>query len=267
MIKVDLHNHLGKNGANPGFDETIDFVHKRLGNLGVFGICNDGPNDYRYQEFTSQGRGKYERVWIGDDKRVLFVPEKQIYVVGVEEVEPSQGHFLVVGMPSNEKIHKEKTAPKLEDALKQANDIRGIKIIVHPSGKDGLVEFLVNHPKLFEEFEGFEVYNASAELSIPRLLPRNANQRAAKFYDRELKNKYGIGAAAFTDGHSVKVIGRSYTEVPELKTENIEIFIESLGEGIRNNRGFENLHREPAKWDSLKHVYHMAKHMAFGSGA
>ena len=90
MIKIDLHNHLGKNGKNPGFDQTIDIAHKQLGNNGVFGICNDGPVDYRYQEFTTQGGGKYDRVWLGEDKRALFVPQKQIYVVGVKEIEPKQ---------------------------------------------------------------------------------------------------------------------------------------------------------------------------------
>lgn len=270
LVKTDLHNHLGRNGKNPGFDETIDIVHKRLGDEGVFGICNDGPTDFRYQEFVSQGKGKYDRIWIGEDKRVLFVPQKQVYVIGVEEVEPSQGHFLIVGMPYTKKMHTTKTIPKLEDTLKKADDITGginTKIVAHPFAREGQGPYLEKHPELFEQFDAWEVYNASAELSIPGFLPRNANKRAAKFYDKELGYCHDIGAVAFTDGHSVDVIGKSYTMLPKLNTENIETFLESLRKGIRGNKGFENLHMEPAKWDSLKHVYHMAKHMIFKTGA
>ena len=40
MIKVDLHNHLGSNGKNQGFDETIDLVYNKLGPNSTFGIAN-----------------------------------------------------------------------------------------------------------------------------------------------------------------------------------------------------------------------------------
>ncbi len=52
MIKADLHNHLGSNGVNPGFDETINSVCDRLGPNSVFGIANS--DDYRYENFIEQ---------------------------------------------------------------------------------------------------------------------------------------------------------------------------------------------------------------------
>jgi hypothetical protein len=137
QMKADLHNHLGRNGANPGFDETIDLVYNKLGENFAFGICNSTPTDYRFENFVNQ-KGKYERVWLDDEKRFLLVPEKQIYVVGAEEVGTKQGHLVVAGMPSNKKIQKNDKTLSLEDALESAGDFNGIKIAAHPFSRDGL---------------------------------------------------------------------------------------------------------------------------------
>lgn len=272
-IKADLHNHLGKNGRNPGFDETIDLVHFKLGDGGIFGICNDGHTDFRYEDFINQGGGKYNRVELDKDKKVIYVPEKKISVVGVEEVESKQGHFIVVGMPQNKKIQTTKTTLSLEDALRKADDFNGIKIVVHPMGGEGLGEYLINHFHLFPEFNGWEVYNASAELSVPCVLPRKANEKSAGYYISQLNGgidagfDLNIGACAFTDGHSVDVIGRSYTKLPKPDKTSSQNFIESLRVEIKGNKTFENLHCESAKWDAFKHCYHMTNHMIFGKGA
>ncbi len=263
MMKADLHNHLGKNGANPGFDETIDIAYRRLGSNSMIGICDDGCDDYRREKFMNQSGGKYQRLWMNDKKSLMLVPEKMIYVVGVEEVEPKQGHIIVIGMPEGKKIWKNKTPPCLEDVLRQADDFNGIKIAVHPCGRDGLVSYLVEHPKLLEQFDGWEVYNSTAELSIPQILPRNANRNSAELYNEVLVNLYDIGACAFTDGHSPEVIGRSYTNL------NLENWIgfypfSKIRNAIKENKDSKNLHMKPAKWDALKHCYHMAKQIAFG---
>lgn len=267
-VKTDLHNHLGKNGKNPGFDETIDLVHSRLGEGGIFGICNDGYVDFRYEEFVNQSGGKYERVKLDEDGRVIWVREKDIHIVGVEEVESKQGHFIVAGMPQNKKIQINAKTMTLEDALKKANDFNGIKIVVHPMGRDGLGKYLDKNFRLFAEFDGWEVYNASAELSVPGILPRKANEKSAEYYFSDLCAGFvEMGVCAFTDGHSVGVIGKSYTKVPRPMNISSEIFIEGLRNGIRENQDFDNLYFDSAKWDCLKHVYHMVNHMAFGTGA
>lgn len=263
-MKVDLHNHLGVNGKNPGFDETINIVHKRLGNNSAFGICNDGYSDFRYENFANQKGGKYSRNWIDREKRILYVPEKMLYVMGVEEVESKQGHFLVAGMPANKKIQKTNKTLSLEDALKSADEINGINIVAHPFGRDGLGPYLMGNFYLTKNFDGWEVYNASAELAIPGVLPFNANKESAEFYNNYLRNKINIGACAFTDGHSVEVIGRSYTGYSGIYHSNL---FDDLKNRIRNNKDFRNLHTDPAKLDALKHSYNMAKHMVFKSGA
>lgn len=264
-MKADLHNHLGRNGKNPGFDETIDLVHKRLGGNSAFGICNCSSVDYRFEDFVNQKGGKYSRDWLDDEKNILFVPEKQIYIIGCEEVQPKQGHIVIAGMPSNQKIQKTDKILELEDVLKFADDFKGIKIAVHPFGRDGLTGYLMGNSNLLNQFDGWEVYNATAELAIPGILPFNANKGSNEFYNLYLENNYLIGVCAFTDGHSVGVIGRSYTNL-DLK----DVSIKSLKDAIKTNsfyNNYNNLHREPAKWDAFKHAVNMVKHKLFNCGA
>jgi len=261
MRKVDLHNHLGRDGANPGFDETIDIAFKKLGEGGIFGICNDGPRDYRYEDFIEQGRGKYERVPLGEGSQAVYVPNKGIIVVGVEEVEPEKGgHFLCVGIPKGEKIR----TTNLEKALGRADSLKVGKVIVHPFEHGGFGPYLKNEPEILERFDGFEVYNASAALG--NLFPPLgflANWRATRFYRNNIKNKYNVGAVSFTDGHSVEVIGNSYTlffagEInPRAGKENP---IPHLTREMRGSRNDNNLTKRPAKWDAFKHVLHMVEH-------
>jgi len=260
MIKADLHNHLGRNGKNPGFDETIDLVHKKMGDNSAFGICNCTSVDYRYEDFTNQ-KGKYERVWLDYEKRILFVPEKKIYIVGAEEVITSQGHLVVSGMPSNKKIQKSDKTLSLEDALKSANEFNGIKIAVHPFGWSGAGNYISNNRRLLYSFDGWEIYNASAELSIPGFLPSGANGKSEIFYNFDIKSQFDIGACAFTDGHSVNVVGKSYTNL-YLET----VSLDSLRKAIKKNKSSYNLHMESNKKDAFVHACKMFAHKYLYTG-
>jgi len=262
-MKVDLHNHLGRNGQNPGFDETINLVYSRLGNNSIFGVTNCTSGDHRFENFTNQ-KGKYTHDWLDEEKRILFVPEKQIYIIGTEEVQTKQGHLLIAGMPSDKKIQKTDKTLSLEDALTCADDFNGIKIAVHPFSKDGLGDYLTPNQDLCENLDGWEVYNASAELAIPGILPKDANKRSMEFYNLYLENKYPLGMCAFTDGHSVEVIGRSYTDYSGISQEDL---LSSLKQEIKGNKYFRNLHMEPAKGDALKHACNIAKDRFFKTGA
>lgn len=262
-MKTDLHNHLGRNGKNPGFDETINIVYNRLGNNSMFGVTNCTSGDYRFENFTKQ-KGRSERVWLDEEKRILFIPEKQIYIIGTEEVQTKQGHLLIVGMPSNKKIQKTDKTLSLEEALNRADDLNGIKIAVHPFSKDGLGDYLIPNQDLCKDLDGWEVYNASAELAIPGVLPKGANKKSMEFYNLYLENKYPLGMCAFTDGHSVEVIGRSYSDYSGISREDL---FSSLKQEIKENKYFKNLHMEPAKLDAFKHAYNMAKDRFFKTGA
>lgn len=256
MAKVDLHNHLGRNGDNPGFDETIDVAFRRLGYGGIVGICNDGPTDYRYENFIEQKKGRYQRVNIGDSGRAVWVPEKNIVVVGVEEVEPEDGgHFLCVGMPKREKVGTR----NLGRALERADEFGVAKIIVHPFGIGGFGHYLKTGEGILEEFDAYEVYNSSAALGdfVP-LLGFRANCLAAKFYDERIDSRYSVGAVSFTDGHSVNVIGRAHSWVPSFSPEKRE-FESVLQQRLVCSKNDRNLVKEPARWDASKHALHMVE--------
>ncbi|MDD5358175.1 MAG: hypothetical protein PHX80_03460 [Candidatus Nanoarchaeia archaeon] len=259
-MNVDLHNHFGRNGKNPGFDKTIDLVSKKLGKDSVIGFTNCSSEDYRFENFVRQS-GKYERVWVGDKNRILFVPEKQVYVIGTEEVITKQGHLLVAGTLAYNKIQKNDKSLSLEDALKSAEDFNGIKIAVHPFGWSGTGNYISEHPHLLYSFDGWEVYNASSELAIPGFLPSEANQDSSFFYNSIIKENFPIGACAFTDGHSAEVIGRSYTKLDIKK-----LSIDSLRKGIKENTNFENLYTQSAKFDAFKHAVKMVAHKYLHTG-
>jgi len=139
-------------------------------------------------------------------------------------------------------------------SIKSALDINGINIAVHPFGKDGLGKHLGIDSNQIYSFDGWEVYNASAELAVPGILPFGANENAAEYYKTLSCYNSNLGACAFTDGHSVEVIGRSYTWL-NLKT----VSIDNLRTAIQQNKNFNNLHMEPAKWDAFKHSVNMIK--------
>ena len=257
--KVDLHNHLGRNGANQGFDETIDVAFKKLGRGGIWGVCNDGPTDYRYENFIDQ-RGKYERVPLGEGSQAVYVPDREIIVIGVEEVEPKKGgHFLCVGMPKMEKIG----TTNLEKALERADSLKVGKVIVHPFEHSGFGPYLKNEPGILERFDGFEVYNASAALGN-WLFPLGfmANYRAAKFHKEVINGNYPVGAVSFTDGHSVDVIGNSYTLffTNEINPRVGGEVIAPLMKEMRASKDDDYLTKRPAKWDAFKHFLHMVEH-------
>ena len=152
MIKADLHNHLGRNGANSGFDETIDIVHDNLGPNSIFGIANS--NDYRYEDFVEQSGEAYNREYIGDDKRAVYVPEKQMLVVKCQEMFTKQGHVLAIAMPHG-KNNIETTETK--DAIKAAGDLGAILDVVHPLQlKDGRQD-LSNNETLLKEAQKYDL--------------------------------------------------------------------------------------------------------------
>lgn len=187
-----------------------------------------------------------------------------MYVVGTEEILTKQGHLLIVGIPSYENIQKDTRTLSLEDALKSADDINGIKIAVHPFGLSGIGEYFANpnYRELFRKLDGWEVYNSSAELAIPGFLPFNANEKSIQFYSFGTLKYSGIGACAFTDGHSAEVVGKSYTELYPEK----EVSVDSLRDAIKENTAYRTLHMEPIKWDAFKHAVKMFAHKYFHTG-
>jgi len=251
-VKADLHNHLGRKGKFPNFNKVIDIASNRLGEEGIFSITN--CDDYRYENFIS-GKG-YEREDFGN---FIYVPKKRISVIKSQEVF-TKGHLLIIGLPNRKNI-KNKI---VEDTIKEAKEkYNSIIIANHPFYKSGIGNYMINHPKsrdfILDNIDSWEVYNASAEFWFPNILPKNANQKSVEFYEKEIKNDYNIGACSFTDGHSPKVIGRSYTIIRQLDRENAQSLINSLRSNIKSVKDFKYLHRESNITDTLVHAIFMFK--------
>ena len=250
-MKADLHNHLGTNGANPGFDETIDLVHNKLGHYSMFGIVNS--DDSRYERFVEQ-RGKYDRQII-DGGKAVYVPKRGVLVVKCQEMFTKEGHILAIATPYGKNV-KTKDA---KDAIKEAKDLGGILSAVHPYYREGIGNFLESNPELIEEFSSWEIYNGSAEFSFPLVLPRNSNKKSAEFYFNSiLKNsRLNIGVSSFTDGHEVNVVGRCYTHLEIDGDFYSKDFVERLDNALRKVKTWDRLHTRPNKTDAAIHTFNM----------
>lgn len=248
MWKADLHNHLGSDGSNLGFDETIDLVHSKLGDNSVFGIADS--DDYRYERFIEQ-RGKYERQSM-DESRAIYVPEKKVLVVKCQEMFTKEGHILAVAMPYEKNV----TTKNAKDAIKAAKDLGGILDAVHPFYYQGIGNFLEQNPELLGQFSVWEVYNGSAEFSFPKMLPKDANKKSAKFYFNQiLKSRLNVGISSATDGHSVNVVGKCYTKLDDLSFDSSFIF--DLDNSLRRVKTLDKLHTEPNRLDAAIHTFNM----------
>jgi hypothetical protein len=250
MIKADLHNHLGRNGDNPGFDQTIDIAHLRLGNGGIFGVANFDNNTY--EKFVEQKGGKYNR-WglISDDSREVgvYVPEKGILVLKCQEIPTDRGEVLAIAMPHGINVPSKL---KPQNAIQQAYfDYGAILDAVHPLYTDGMGEFLKENSDVLQFFSTFEIHNSST-IWIPGITIRQANSKAFAFYYINNLDEMNIGLSSSTDGHSAEVIGKCYTILPDISPSvtNLSSRLETALRGVKN---FNQLHKESNRADALKH--------------
>ncbi len=253
MIKTDIHNHLGRNGANPGFDETIDMIYDRLGPNSIFGIANS--NDHRYQDFVNQGGGKYDRHGIeGGRAGAVYVPEKDMLVVKCQEMFTDQGDVLAIAIPFGKNVETTDT----RDAVKEAKDFGAILDAVHPFYTDGIGKFLSENPELLEQFSSWEIYNGTAEFWFPKILPRNANSKALDFYTQEIAQNQGldIGISSSTDGHLTRTVGKCYTELNDFDLTSKDL-ASNLDSALREVKSTGRLHMESNRCDAFQHDFHM----------
>ena len=247
-IAADLHNHLGRYGIFRSFNDVRDTASRNLGENGILGIVD--CDDSRYKNFV-EFRGGYRRADIGN---AVYVPDKRILIVRGQEVFTKEGHVLVLGVQKGKNIKSK----RLEDALKEATDLGGIKIADHPFYRGGIIESIKKNPSLLSYFDSWEVYNAGAELSLFGLLPKNANMKANDFYYIVIRNSgHDVGACSFSDGHSTDIIGRSYTLLPFPNIRNSTALASSLRESLRKTKELVYLINNPSKIDALKHLFNV----------
>lgn len=235
QIKADLHNHLATFLYKGSFNEVIDITYKRLGSNGILSITNG--YDAKYEDFLNL-KTSYEKQDIGN---AVYIPEKKILIIKSQEVFTKQGHLLVLGLSKNINLKHNKN---LEDSLKQAKDNNIIVISPHSFFINGLGSYLRKNSKFLRYFHGIEIHNGEAFYG---------NEKAKDFYSL-VKEDYNLGALSFSDGHSVKEIGSSYTLLEKLNIETFEKLIESLKKSVQaHNKDFSKDKQGHSIKGALKH--------------
>jgi hypothetical protein len=250
--KADLHNHLGSNGINPGFDETIDMVHSRLGDYSMFGIADSDDN--RYERFVEQ-IGKYERQVI-DLIRGIYVPEKKIIVWKCQEMFTKEGDILAIAAPFGIPVKSK----DIKDAMKEAKDLGASLDAVHPFCYQGSGSFFERNLEFLDYLSSWEVYNGNAGLYLPILFPLRANDKSNQFYQDRIFGDAGlhIGVSSSTDGHTPEVVGKCYTNLRldkdfYQKGNSVDL----LDIALRKVKSLDKLNMEPNKKDAFIHVVKM----------
>ncbi len=254
-MKADLHNHLrtSSNLQEIDFNIAISLAMKRLGINSVFGLVNFA--DGRYEEFI--GFRGYDRIYLGNTKNAIYIPEKGVLVVKGQEVPTKQGHILILGLGYD--IHL-KQFRDLEDTLKEAKDNDGTVIVDHPFHLNGLGSYLEANPQFLEEIDAIEVYNGEACFGIPKTsFPYRANRRAQEFYDKIKRDFVHLGALASSDGHSMYELGRNWTEIDNIDMNKLN-FLYSLRNSVRNTNKSTKMKKYPlfGIFGSMDHIVDLA---------
>lgn len=237
MIRADLHNHLRTftHAKEGDFDRAVDKAYQKLGAGGILSLVNFA--DTRYEIYTQQ-TSKYQRQNLENS---IYIPEKKILILKGQEVQTKQGHLLILALKQNQHL---KSNRNLEDAIKEAKDLNGIIIADHPFYKEGIGPYLQQNLNLLENIDALEL-NGEANY-IPKLTPKNANQRLIEFHNFLVENDVIFppkGIIASSDGHSFFEIGSCYTYIEKLKIDTAEILTERLRYSVRNSHISDtNLH-------------------------
>ncbi|MFA5857040.1 MAG: hypothetical protein WC867_06775 [Candidatus Pacearchaeota archaeon] len=249
-IKADLHNHLRTSSRNyqNDFNKTIDITSSRLGPGGVIGLINF--SDKRYESFIDLNG--YERVFIGENKNGIYIPEKNVLVIKGQEVPTKLGHVLVLGLEKDVYIKENRS---LIDTINESLDNGGIVVSDHPYYAHGIGNYLESNPKILENIDAIEVHNGEAALGIPKTpLPYGSNKKAQLFYDRIKPDFPHLGALSSSDGHSLYELGRSWTEIDNLNLENKTKFTSSLRNSIRNTNNLSERCNKNSIIGAIDHI-------------
>lgn len=247
-VKADLHNHFSTfENIGEVFDKAMDIAYRNLGARGIFGVINAQDKGLgRYETFLKQG-GKNAH----DLGNAFYVPSIGIYVVKGQEVFTQGGHILALGLNYGVRLKDYRT---LKDSLKEARDQDAVIILDHPCFLDGVIaKNPYDYRKYFQEdwIDGIEVHNGEAWLPIMGYYP--ANKKAQRIH-RELCNEFDIGAISTSDGHSIREIATSSSEIEQPDFSSPERLRESLRKSIREHKDFSQDRQANAYSGTLNHA-------------
>ncbi|MBD3355043.1 hypothetical protein GF361_03590 [Candidatus Woesearchaeota archaeon] len=256
---ADLHNHLRTSSRMDGLlEKAVGRAYKSLKAGGssrgtkILGVVNF--SDKRFEDLVEQ-KTSYDKTR-QDLSNALYFQEQNLLIVKGQEVPTEQGHLLVIGLNKGTHLKDGRT---LLDTIKEARDNDGIVIADHPSYRDGIGPYLLKNQDLIPNFDAIEIHNGEAALWIPGVAPMNSNRKARKMYENYIEYNFpDVGAVSFSDGHSIREIGRSYTcltmgdafEQPEKILSNLRTSIQ--------NASPEDCVRKNAQLGALKHIADLA---------
>ncbi|MBI2630418.1 hypothetical protein HYW76_04930 [Candidatus Pacearchaeota archaeon] len=236
-VKADLHTH-GWCGQETGFGQIVLRVLGETGkrDLATFAQrCFDEEqntlgamvnfNDTRYEKITNT-RGKIGRDYeLYDDHRQRFagVYDKKTGLWSVmirgQEIPTDQGHVLIIGGDKNIDDRK------IEDVLKQAEDMGALKIADHPLAEYGWLGKIWtrggrlslgrnNLEEYKERFDGIEVVNSNFMDLIEET--------------NRIAEELGLPKFCSSDSHTLRNMFSSYMIFPEVDLTSWERLIESI---------------------------------------
>lgn len=256
-VRADLHNHLSIfEDIGYCFNRAIDTAFRNLGTNGAFAVVNaQDSGKGRYE--TLLGLRGYNRTDLGN---AFYVQEKRIYVIKGQEVFTRQGHLLVLGLDKGVRLKDYRT---LDDSLKEADDHDGIKILVNPFFRDGVLYNLYPNSvcgkipeelvKLIEKFDGIETYNGETWLSFGLF---SANSQAQEFHERIVQGYdigHDIGSIFSSGGYSIGDIGSCFTNLDQPDFSDPIRLRETLRASIRRHNDNTRDRKKKAIMSTLAH--------------
>lgn len=262
IVRADLHNHLSTYGSVeklvvPALKRAKKVLGADSASYGVLGLANLGRNIY--EEFVAKTPPQIER---HDFENAVFFPVYNTLVLKGQEVSTEKGHLLVLGLPQDKHLKAGRT---IEETIQEARDINRTTTIiaVHPWDTFGIFARLFNEPNsrchldyVLTLIDGIEVHNGeSAFLSY-------ANTKAFKHYLKmSLEQKQRIGMIASSDGHSVREIGSSYTNLDMKEASQMTDLNElniTVKKSIRATANCVDFHAENSRFGAFMHIANMA---------
>lgn len=221
-MKADLHNHLRTDSRMHllNFDGVLNIAKKRLEYSSMIGLVN--YKDQRFEDFCKLSSRFYKSE---DLRNAIYIPIHNMVIIKGQEIPTEQGDLLVIGLKKD--VHL-KNGKSLDDTLKEAKDKDGITICCYEN-----INHLKEHLEILEEVDAIETFNGEAELWIPGITEKNANEKAEEFYIQAKKNYPHLGKLITSDGHSLYELGRSWMKIPHISLNSEEELNESIRKGLR----------------------------------
>jgi hypothetical protein len=262
ITKADLHNHLATTSLMdglvvPALERAQQTLRGGSAGYGILGLINF--EDARYEDFLSKTPRHLARKDFGN---AMFYPEYATLVLNGQEIPTQEGHILALGLPHGTHI---KSGQRLEDTIHDANLHDGIVVADHPFYKEGIFARLLKEKggadrikEVIRLLDGMEVHNGEAALWIPGVCPRNANYKALMHYQKiSPEAKENLGMLACSDGHSIKEIGTSYTNLDMPEIEEITCAKDlnaALKSALAKTAERMDFHAEDSKLGALEHM-------------